>query len=208
MTTSYRQILALKISQNRGASWRTVAICDDCHDSLKPPTVWKDAGGVQGGHILSCDWCGAFNVLNKPSEQPSFLQGEMQFDWNSFSEALHHQLAAEGSAAEEATDVVLTEENLPVEAVMLDVEYSPVIPLWRGSLKDAVEVEKLNDNAYRYWFRGEMKTVSAERLKEMRARYIVAHNTEAKKHLRDYHPPGSIWHKVGSHGLAETGKIG
>lgn len=58
----YRPIFGIKTSEDFGKKWRTAAVCDECRDSVEPPTLRKDLG-VAG--VRSCDWCGARNETMK-----------------------------------------------------------------------------------------------------------------------------------------------
>lgn len=59
----YRPIFGVKTSDNFGKTWRLAAVCDECRDSVQPPTMRKDLGDTGA---RSCDWCGARNEKDEP----------------------------------------------------------------------------------------------------------------------------------------------
>lgn len=194
MKEIFREVHGVKISTNEGKTWRTVAVCNPCLQTLPPTTLTKECG--EAG-VRSCDWCGCINGLqyhNKEYARIQMLISKDAIDNGSLGDLLAKANLQRGETNSDF------EENLPTDSVMLDIAFSPVIPLPFGALEDAVEVEEISENSYRYSFRGEVHTVNAEQLKEMRARFIVANNARQAEHLVAHRSSG-VWATVGKRGV-------
>jgi hypothetical protein len=189
----FRKIKAVKVSENHGESWKTWALCSECSKNIEPPRRRKFNGEAA---VRRCDWCGARNIADKPQVKGDAEARDDLAQWkiDGFNAGLGTSIFAVGMRRIEPDP----SEDLPVEAVNLDIAYSPIIPISGGGLDEAVEVEKINNFLYRFEYRHQQFEVSDDKIKEMRARYIITHNEAAKKFMRENNPPGSIWHKLGT----------
>lgn len=186
----YRQLLAFKHSVDHGQKWRTVVICTACRDKTDPPAMLKPMGEASS---RSCEWCGCGHTDNKPPEP---TQAESEFV-SSFTNALA------GWAKEQGIKAFEPEDLPPNEVCDLDIAFSPIIPTPHGTFDSAVEVEKLNDSLYRYEWFGELRTVTAEELKTMRIRYIVAHGKLQSAYMVALNPEDHMFHKLGKQVLGD-----
>lgn len=200
MAKPYRKLLAFKHSQDHGNRWRTVAICEVCKDSVEPPDLLKPMGEAA---VRSCDWCACGNINDKPVE-PVRTEREIEA-MQGFKEAISNY------AKDQGIQDPFEDEGLPPNEVCdLSIAYSPVIPKPHGQLRDAVEVEKINDFTYRYQDQfGELSTVSDEVLKTMRIRYLVKHGEYQSAYMVANNPPDHIFHIAGKKALGDkdVGKI-
>lgn len=196
----FREISAYKMSTDHGKQWKFVAICDACKKTAEPPMLLQPQGQSS---VRSCEWCGALNQLDAPKGKKTKDLSDKDFveQWkiDGFNHAIGRTIFG-GSRLRRVEPV--ENEDLPTECVMLDIAYSPVIPISGGSLDDAVDVEKINDFTYRFEYNYQQHEVSDEKLKEMRARYIVTKNRIEAEFMVRHNPEGSIWNTLGKHTLA------
>lgn len=190
-----REVYGVELTADEGASRRTAALCEPCILGIDGATT-VTRGTLAG--VRCCDWCGAINAAECADGEghrtrPIILRNES--NWTAGAASIGELMAKDTISGGDVQN--LAAEDLPTRSVMLEVEYSPVIPFPFGKLETAVEVEKINDYAYRYEYRSEVYTVSDEQLKEMRARYLVAHGEKAKEFMRLNNPEGSVWHRLG-----------
>jgi hypothetical protein len=188
MSRPYREIFGVKITNNGGKNWRTLAICQICFDELKPDQLPKKEGFAA---VRSCEYCSAANIVDKPEEKPETEPSE------SFKGLMN---AISRDAISRGKQDPFADEGLPPNDVCnLGIAFSPIIPNKFGTLEDATDdVIRINQYTYEYTVRGVPYIVSDEQLKTMRIRYIVKHNERAKQFLRENNPVGSIWHQLGS----------
>lgn len=56
-----RKILAVRISDDYGKTWKLVAICTQCTSEIEPPRQRRKEETPAG--TRTCDWCGALNEM-------------------------------------------------------------------------------------------------------------------------------------------------
>lgn len=196
MSRPHREVFGVKISTDQGKHWRTIAVCLICEGQIEKTALFER--GTAAG-VRSCDWCGAINSNEYADPAAARPQSIISKDGlhSGASFASIGELLARGTILAGANQD-LAAEDLPKESVMLEVEYSPIIPYPFGKLESAVEAVKISDYSYQFEYQNQIYAVSDEQLKEMRARYLVAYKTSAKACLRQNNPEGSIWHEIGS----------
>jgi hypothetical protein len=151
----YRKIYGVRYSENYDKDFRIAAICENCLKNIEPPARVKNDGLAAVG---ACDWCSAKNEMyRKENAAPSPSKKCTRF-LETFTK--NHPDYSDYN-------------DLPIERVNLEENFSPVIASPEGEFDDAVAVEKFNDFTYRLIMPGGVRLVSPEDLIRMRARYLL-----------------------------------